>query len=674
MTECLCENESTEIIDNTKENPSRIDRVFLRMNADSGELFTLFLAKWTESGEGDWRLSTSQSHSAPTLSGHPQSNAVLHSDDCDTSCTVELKDSVDLTGYGSASLSFWRFVDSGLDRDEYLRVDVFDGSSWKPIFHWSGNLGGDDNTWHHESYDLSQYLGTSNFSIRLVTQQSYYNEDVQVDNVLITASPGIPTVTSPSATYSVYVADTDDYEILAFAPDGTPIGHVVPSKSGGLGKPWDITFGPDGNLYVSDNTYSKIRKYSGSDGSLLGKTAGSAEWAQTFGYPNGLAWNGSTLYVATLKGVEKISSTGTHLGYFGDASRNPSTSGVPALISAYDIAFCPDGRMYVADKSMGKILYYDAATGKYGGTMYDSTSSSIYPNTYRASGLECGTAIRGTGTSLYQSGDDGGRVNEIDYSTKRTIHEFTLLIDEPYGMDLDGSGNLYVANKDDDNIVKISPAGTSSVFVSGLDDPRGVAIGPVYIASASQTRKDDIIGTRESSNRACIYCQRIVCPSSPASAMYEVAIGPVYIASASDEGASTESHTHNDSPEIELFAGGDLLRLPITTDRSSSQTITAIAIDEDGDAVSLGIVPDMLPAGAISLGIVPDMLPAGAISLGIVPDMLPAGAISITDHGNSTATLILDPSGMDAGAYTFMVTASDGQNGDVREPIGVIVE
>ncbi len=69
------------------------------------------LAKWTESGDGDWRISTSQPHAVPTAPGHPSSNSVLHSDDCDRSCTLELKAPIDLSGHKSAALSFWRFVD-----------------------------------------------------------------------------------------------------------------------------------------------------------------------------------------------------------------------------------------------------------------------------------------------------------------------------------------------------------------------------------------------------------------------------------------------------------------------------------------------------------------------------------------------------------------------------------
>ncbi len=38
------------------------------------------LTNWTETGDGDWRISTSQSQLVPTAPNHEPSNNVLHSD------------------------------------------------------------------------------------------------------------------------------------------------------------------------------------------------------------------------------------------------------------------------------------------------------------------------------------------------------------------------------------------------------------------------------------------------------------------------------------------------------------------------------------------------------------------------------------------------------------------
>ena len=702
--------------------------------------------KWIESGEGDWRTSTSQLHAIPVVPNHDSSNTVLHSDYCNTSCTITLKDSLDLS-YSSASLSFWRFVDSALDNDEYLKVELYDGNRWNTIYHWSDNLGGDDHRWHMESYDLTSYLGTSDFKIRFVTQQNSPREDVQIDDVMINAttatsmpSPQPPTPTLPTAisedfdnldnwtqsgdsdwrirspsptvpdsesgntvayasncdrictitlspvdlsalqsgyltfdrfvgagldygeylqielydgttwntifdwqasareddntwhtesynlapqylvsdmqmritarsssgseitmidsvsiqdsasspnptltNYSIYIADTDDRQVQVYSQDGSYLGDIVTSRSGGLGKVWDVAFGPDGHLYVSDNTYGKIRKYDGSTGIPISSNSG---WATTQGYPNALTWKDNTLYVATQMGVERFSLSGSALGYFGDASRNPG-AGATRLFSAYDVVFCPDGYMYVADRAAGKILYYTASSGAFVGEIYGLTSTL---NTRAAAGLECGPAIYGSGTSLFQSGDDNGRVNEINLSNNSLVRSITSFIDEPYGMEMDHTGILYVVNKDDENVIRILPGGTTSVIASDFDDPRGITLGPEYNAA-----------------------------------------GPT----------ADSAEPSNDAPEFDLIHNGTILYSPIHA--KSHMTLDIQAIDSEGDHITIELIPDTVPEDAISLS-----------------------------TGDNTE-LIINTQNIPAGTYVFWIIAYDESNYE-REPYALIIE
>ena len=584
--------------------------------------------KWTETGEGDWRTSTSPLHGVTVLPGHTPSNLVLHSDNCDTTCTLTLKNPIDLTAYSSATLSFWRFLDSSLDAGEYLKMDVYNGNTWNTVFDWSHDSRSDDHRWHFESYSLAPYLTTSSFNLRFVTHQSSIYEDVQIDDVTINATrgstptppaptptppaptptppaptptPPAPTPTPPAPTpasdYTVYLADTDDREILAFSKDGTYQGAFVSSRSGGLGKAWDVAFGPDSNLYVSDNTNKKIREYNGTTGSPI--SSSSSGWASTVGYPYGLVWKGNTLYVATSTGVERFSSSGTSMGYFGDASRNPPTAGASRIGTAYDVAFCPNDRMYVADRSQSDILYYDSSTGAYLGKI--SGDGSPWPNTYRAAGLECGSAMgSSTATSLYQSGDDAGRVNEINPATNLPIRSITSSMDEPYGMDMDSAGILYVANKDDDNIVKIS-SGTTSVFASGnrMDDPRGLTVGTLYARSAS----------------------------------------------GSSDSSSEQQDPQNDGPELEMtYANGTAARQPVLLAVGHpTATLYVRAADPEGDTVTITAMPDSLPASALTA----------------------------TDHGNGTATLFVNATGIDSGLYVFWINASDGHDNYEHEPYAI---
>jgi serine protease len=138
------------------------------------------LNNWNETGEGDWTTKSPEEESVP---GSSSGNQVAHADNCDSTCTITLSSSLDLSSYSSATLNLWRFIDKSLDRNEYLRAQVYNDSSWVTIAEWTHRSGDDDN-WHEEQFDLSPYL-VSNFNLRFITHMSSSGEDVELDDVVI---------------------------------------------------------------------------------------------------------------------------------------------------------------------------------------------------------------------------------------------------------------------------------------------------------------------------------------------------------------------------------------------------------------------------------------------------------------------------------------------------------
>ena len=511
------------------------------------------LDAWVESGEPDWRISTNPPDGAGHPPGADAENRVAIANNCDSECILTLGAPLDLTSLDSANLTMYRYVDDALDTGEYLRVDAShdNGTSWTTLLTWSAANNNDDDTWHRESVPLSaDYIASTEFKIRIVTQMSSSTEDVIIDDIAIRGLP-IDTedhddTSSAPVTYSVYLADTDDREVLVFFQNGTYITDFVKYGSNGLGKVWDVAFGGNGHLYASDNTHKKIRQYNGTDGSPIGTSSG---WAATNGYPYGLVWNDNKLYVATSYGIETFDAAGASLGYFGDASRNPSTAGALRLYGAQDVAFCPDGKMYVAAYSLNQILYYDADDGTYLGRIHEDPFLDVR----QPSGITCGAASGvGTGkTSIYQSGYVRDVINEIDHAKHTRVHVVTSLVDGPYGMDLDGNQILYVANRNDDNILRIDGS-QSTVFAtpSRGDDPRGVTLGPVYAGGVQ--------------------------------------------ASGSFAGASGQAED-NDEPEFTiLHDDGKTVDGPFTI--TSLAEFRVLATDPEGDAITISIVEDAEPA------------------------------------------------------------------------------
>ncbi|MDA7958960.1 MAG: S8 family serine peptidase [Nitrosopumilus sp.] len=580
-------NEDVQI-DDVKISPKEKLRPAESMSDD----FESGLDKWRNSG--GWTTSTSPEHYVSVVPGHSTANKVLHIDDCPGGCTIEIHPPVNLTSAPNPVLKFWRFVDYSLDSGEYLKAEVYDGSEWDTIYHWTHGSG-DDHKWHSHSFDLGEYR-VEDFKVRFVAKMSRTSEDVQIDNLEIsrvggTSAPIVdPTVPKPAGTYvpppspySIYVSNTDDGQVRAYSPTGTYLGLAVPTHASD--RPWDVAFDSDNNIYVADFANNKIRKYDGSSGREINR-----DWASTQFSPSSLVWNNDILYVGTAGGVERFSATnpppnpptGSPLGAFGDARERPSDSSTPRLYSAFDVLFAHE-RMYVSDKSLNKVYYYDAKDGRYLGKIPDTGSPA--PLVTRPHGLEYGGAA-----VLYQAATSSNRVNTINTSTGSLIEAITSLVDNPHGIDADADGNVFVANRDDDNILKITRTGTVSALISdrALDDPRGVTIGPVYSRPSAGTAGFDL------------------------------------------------GDPPNDSPDFEVLLDGAPVYGVIPV--SSAVTLEVRAVDAEDDPITIALDP------------------------GHIPD---DEAISITDHGDGTASITLDPEGIPSGMYKFVVTVSDPENEEV---------
>jgi len=152
------------------------------------------LTNWTESGEGDWN--TEALHATTNYPATGSNSPAAHSDTCTTSCEITMTNAVNLSGRASAQLTLLRFVDSELDAGEYLRLEVWNGSTWVRLADWSADNAADTNRWEAHAFDLAAYLGRTDFKVRFVTKQSNDVEHVQVDDVKITATAGTATTTT----------------------------------------------------------------------------------------------------------------------------------------------------------------------------------------------------------------------------------------------------------------------------------------------------------------------------------------------------------------------------------------------------------------------------------------------------------------------------------------------
>jgi len=247
----------------------------------------------------------------------------------------------------------------------------------------------------------------------------------------ISAQLSVPYGVALDAAGNLYISDEGNSRIRKISTGGTittvagngTSGDGGPATGAQLWTPFDEALDAAGNLYISDSGNSRVRKVT----------------------PGGI--------------VSTVAGNGT-FGYSGDGSAAISAQ----LSDPRELAFDGTGNLYVADAEGNSVRKI-------------STDGII-------------TTLAGNGTSGY-SGDGGAAA--------------AALLANPHGLAMDGAGNLYIADSGNNRIRKVSTGGIISTVVGGgtslgdggpatsaqLFDPKDIAFdgpGNLYIADLGHAR------------------------------------------------------------------------------------------------------------------------------------------------------------------------------------------
>lgn len=278
---------------------------------------------------------------------------------------------------------------------------------------------------------------------------------------------------------NIYVADNGNHKIRKITSAGvvsTFAGNGTSGSADGVGaaasfnSPYGVAVDANDNVYVADFGNHKIRKITPSGmvstfagGSTYGSADGNSSTAR-FYYPFGLTVDGSgNVYVADRSNnkIRKITPLGIVSTLAGSGNAGSiDGNGVSASFNLpMDVAVDGSGNVYVADRNNNKIRKVTAA-GAVSTFAGDNASGNV---------------------------DGNGNSARFNY---------------PYGVAVDGNGNVYVADYRNHKIRKITTSGVVSTFAgtgsSGSIDgnattarfnsPTGVAVdvnGNVYVADIS---------------------------------------------------------------------------------------------------------------------------------------------------------------------------------------------
>jgi uncharacterized protein (TIGR03437 family) len=338
-----------------------------------------------------------------------------------------------------------------------------------------------------------------------------------------------------------------------FAGDGGPATKAL------LQNPAGLAVDHSGNLYIADRGNNRVRMVAASTGiisTIAGSNAsgfsgdGGPAAKATFTYPTSIAIDSSgNLYIADANNcairmissagiITTVAGTGGQWGYSGDNGKATNAK----LSGPTGVAMDASGNLYIADAGNERIRRVDssgiittvAGTGTAGFSGDGGAATAAMLSAPRAVATDASGAVyvadldnhrirrfvpggniatfAGTATSV----GDGGP------STQARLTG-------PWGIAVDSTGNLFIADRLDNRVRKVIPSGTITTIAgsgrtgsggdngpgasANLNTPNGVAVdssGNVYIADASNNvirRVDASTGTITvfAGNYGCCY-------------------------------------------------------------------------------------------------------------------------------------------------------------------------
>jgi len=321
-----------------------------------------------------------------------------------------------------------------------------------------------------------------------------------------------PTGVAVDGSGNVYVADPGNntiYEMLAV--NGTiPASPTVATLASGLNGPTGLTVDGRGDVYVADAGNQRIAKLSLSIGNFgavnIGTTSPAIPMNFTFDTAGTL---GSTAVLTQ-------GATGLDFADAGTGTCKANTAYAAGQICTINVTFTPK---FAGSRSGAAVLYNTSGNAIANGNVVGSgvgPQIAFQPGTlstlsYSINNPE-GLAVDGSG-NLYVTDYTSNSVKEIlavngSIPPSPTIRTLATGFNQPTGVALDSSGNLYVADSGNNAVKEIlavnggMPASPTVVTLgSGFKTPYGVGVdraGNVFVADSGNSAVKEIVAVNGS--------------------------------------------------------------------------------------------------------------------------------------------------------------------------------
>jgi uncharacterized protein (TIGR03437 family) len=410
-------------------------------------------------------------------------------------------------------------------------------------------------------------------------------------------------------------------------------GDNVPAATAGLNFPQGITTDHSGNIYFSDTFNERIRKID-TTGTIttiagIGQSGYQGDGGQALkanlSVPQGLRFDpsGNLVFADSNNHViRSISPQGIITTIAGTGTPGYNHDGVPAtqsqLYKPTDVAFDAAGNLYIADSVNNRVRRVDL-------------NKNI-------------TTVAGTGTGGF-SGD----------GVATSVQLFT-----PTGINFDNSGNLMIADRDNNRLRILTPTGQiktiagdgvqrlngdgSLAMTASMAAPEGVVMdgaGNIFIADSRNDRIREILG---------------------APATFSTSAGPLTFA-ASSGGPVTSSQP--------LSIAGSVPGLAFTATASAPWIVLSSAAGSLPATISLSVDPSQLSVGTSngSVTIVSPLTAVPSTTVNIIANISAAQPPSVALSASAVnLSIIRGPQGATEATGTFSVLNNGG--GTVTATVG----
>jgi tripartite motif-containing protein 71 len=300
-----------------------------------------------------------------------------------------------------------------------------------------------------------------------------------------------------------YVADTANDRIEVYDPEGNYLRTIGISARGPgmMTGPDGLGTDPTGRLLVSDTIDNRVLAFAPGTLAYAGAWTTAGGHTSYFGNPAGIGVDPrGSVYVADpgYARIVRLWGDGTYLSELG----GPADLGGAQLSGAASVAVSPgNGQIYVADRNHNRVLIYSSAgneIAKWGAGEGDGASGSGPGQFNHPAAL----ALDGAG-DVYVADTNNNRVVKLSPSGGQ-IGEWGSRgtgdgrFHFPTGIALDAAGNVYVVDSENNRVQIFDPNGhflgrwgLRGVGVGEFSQPTAVTVdcnGDVYVADTNNNR------------------------------------------------------------------------------------------------------------------------------------------------------------------------------------------